>query len=453
MEKSYLYPAYLMLSDLLLTLLLVVLNGFFVAAEFAIVKVRQSQIELKISQGNGIARISKHIIDHLEGYLSACQLGITLASLALGWIGERVVNEMVLEAMHNFGYDIGAADSAARAASHAISVPIAFSFITILHIVLGEQVPKTAAIRKPLAATMFVSVPLRVMYVVLLPFIWMLNGLSVLTLRVFGLHAANHAEIHTEEELRMILTESEEGGAIKPSENELIQNVFEFDDRVVRQVFVPRTRVVALDIEEDIEKNIDRVIEEGYSRIPVYKDSIDNILGIIHSKDLIRTIRKRQPIELESLIRPAYYVPMSKQINQLLRELQRQHLQMAIVTNEFGGTEGIVTMEDIIEELVGEIQDEHDEEKPVVEKKSETEFVVLATAPISDVNDLLPIALEEGPDYETVSGLVNKIFGGIPAVNDKMEYGGYEFTILKRFKHSVEQVRLTVIDSDAISES
>lgn len=433
-----------MLEQFLLTLLLVVLNGFFVAAEFAIVKVRHSQIDLRANQGNAIAKIAQHIIAHLDGYLSACQLGITLASLALGWIGEDVVNTLVLQVMDKLGYPITAS------ASHTISIPIAFSFITILHIVLGEQVPKTAAIRKPLPTTLFIAIPLRIFYVLFLPFIWMLNGLSIFTLKIFGLAHADHSEIHTEEELRMILTESEEGGAIKPSEHELIQNVFEFDDRVVRQIYVPRTRVVALDIDDSTEKNIDKILDEGYSRIPVYKDTIDNIVGIIHTKDLIRLFRKGQKINLEALVRPAYYVPVSKQVNDLLRELQRQHIQMAIVTNEFGGTEGIVTMEDIIEELVGEIQDEHDEEKPAVEKKSESEYLVNATANISDINDLLPIALEEGQDYETVSGLVNKIFGGIPAVNETIDFGGYRFTITKRFKHSVEQVKLTVIDNEAV---
>jgi CBS domain containing-hemolysin-like protein len=268
---------------------------------------------------------------------------------------------------------------------------------------------------------------------------------------MFGLSSADHTDIHTEEELRMILTESEEGGAIKQSEHELIQNVFEFDDRMVKQIYVPRTRVVAIDIEDDVEKIIDQVVEEGYSRLPVYKDSIDNIIGIIHSKDLIRHIRLKKPIDLNTLLRPAYYVPLGKFVNDLLRELQRQHIQMAIVTNEFGGTEGIVTMEDIIEELVGEIQDEYDEEKPAVEKKSETEFIVNATSSISDVNDWLPIALEEGTDYETVSGLVNKLFDGIPAVNEKKEFGGYQITILKRFKHSVEQVKLEVIDRESLT--
>jgi len=436
-----------MISDVLLTLLLVLLNGFFVAAEFALVKVRHSQIDLKASQGSNVARISRQIVENLDGYLSACQLGITLASLALGWIGERVVAKIVITL---FELSHSTIDTLTV---HQISIPIAFTLITVLHIVFGEQVPKTAAIRKPLPVTLLIAIPLRVFYIIFRPFIWTLNGLSNLTLRLFGLKSGDHSEIHTEEELRMILTESEEGGAIKQSEHELIQNVFEFDDRVVKHIYVPRTRVVALDIDEDVEIIIDKVIEEGYSRLPVYKGSIDNIIGIIHAKDLIRSIRTKKITDINPLLRPAYYVPLSKQVNDLLRELQRQHIQMAIVTNEFGGTEGIVTMEDIIEELVGEIQDEYDEEKPSVEKKSETEYIVNATASIGDVNDLLPIALEESPDYETISGLVNKIFGGIPAVNEKASFGGYDITIIKRQKHSVEQVKLVIPDNELMNSN
>ena len=436
-----------MISDVLLTLLLVLLNGFFVAAEFALVKVRHSQIDLKASQGSNVARISKQIVENLDGYLSACQLGITLASLALGWIGERVVAKIVIALFEFFHSTID------TLTVHQISIPIAFTLITVLHIVFGEQVPKTAAIRKPLPATLLIALPLRVFYIIFRPFIWTLNALSNLTLKLFGLKTGDHSEIHTEEELRMILTESEEGGAIKQSEHELIQNVFEFDDRVVKHIYVPRTRVVALDIDEDVEIIIDKVIEEGYSRLPVYKDSIDNIIGIIHAKDLIRSIRTKKITDINPLLRPAYYVPLSKQVNDLLRELQRQHIQMAIVTNEFGGTEGIVTMEDIIEELVGEIQDEYDEEKPSVEKKSETEYIVNATASIGDVNDLLPIALEESPDYETILGLVNKIFGGIPAVNEKASFGGYDITIIKRQKHSVEQVKLVIPDNELMNSN
>ncbi|CAN5556981.1 hemolysin family protein [soil metagenome] len=435
-----------MIADILLTTLLVLLNGFFVAAEFAIVKVRQSQIDLKANQGNTVAKTAQNILDHMDGYLSACQLGITLASLALGWIGEPVVAKMVRAFTEYFNFSI------AEENLHHLSIVIAFGLITVLHIVLGEQVPKTAAIRNPLRYTMFISLPLRVFYLIFAPFIWVLNGLSKGVLKLMGLHAADHAEIHTEEELRLILTESEEGGAIGPSEHELIQNVFEFDDRVVRQILIPRTKISAIDAESSRDEIIIKVIEEGYSRMPVYQDSLDNIIGIIYTKDLIKVLYEKNFKGMNDLLRPAYYIPINKRINELLGEFQSQHIQMAIVTNEFGGTAGIVTMEDIIEELVGEIQDEYDDEKPPVDKKSETEYVVNATSTISDINDLLPIALPESPNYDTVSGLMNYIYGRIPAVNEKRTYGGYEFTILKRFKHSVDSVKMSVIDINMVNE-
>ena len=190
------------------------------------------------------------------------------------------------------------------------------------------------------------------------------------------------------------------------------------------------------------------MIEEGYSRMPVYKDSLDNITGIIYAKDLLKLLKigKMSHAEIENMIRPAHFIPQTKRINDLLREFQALHIQMAIVTNEFGGITGLVTMEDVIEELVGEIQDEHDEEKPSVEKKTDRDFIVNAMATISDVNEVLPIALPESPHYETVSGLLNYLFGRIPAVNEKKEFGGYEFFIMKRFKHSVEAVRMTILD-------
>lgn len=433
-----------MIADILFTALLVFLNGFFVAAEFAIVKVRASQVDVKANQGNRFAKISQHILAHMDGYLSACQLGITLASLGLGWIGEPVVAKAVANIAAMFNANLAPENL------HQISIVIAFILITVLHIVLGEQVPKTAAIRNPLAFTLIIAFPLRALYAIFAPFIWILNSLSNLMLRIFGLHAADHNEIHTEEEIRMLLTESEEGGAIKSSENELIQNVFEFDDRVVRQILIPRTKISAIDVESTKEEVVQKVIDEGYSRMPVYQESLDNIIGVVYTKDLIKILYEKNFKGINDLIRPAYFIPLNKRINDLLREFQTQHIQMAIVTNEFGGTAGIVTMEDIIEELVGEIQDEYDDEKPPVEKKSETEFIVNATASIGDVNDLLPITVEESPNYDTVSGLLNYIYGRIPAVNEKRIYGGYEFTILKRFKHSVDSVKMTIVNPEQV---
>lgn len=434
-----------MTGDLLLTFFLVFLNGFFVATEFAIVKVRASQLELKANRGNRFAGITKNIVEHLDKYLSATQLGITIASLALGWVGESAATNLIIGFVHMLNMDPD------PALVHKIAVPIAFVFITVLHIIFGELGPKYYAIKNPLQTAITFSLPIRIFFVIFQPFIWVLNKMANLLLRLVHIDIKNLEEVHTEEELRMILTESEEGGAIKSSEHELIQNVFEFDDRVVRQILIPRTKIAAIDVESTKDEIIMRVIEEGYSRMPVYQDSLDNIVGVVYTKDLIKVLHEKNFQGMSDLLRPSYFVPLNKRINDLLREFQTQHIQMAIVTNEFGGTAGIVTMEDIIEELVGEIQDEYDDEKPPVEKKSETEFIVNATASIGDVNDLLPVAIPESPNYDTVSGLLNYIYGRIPAVNEKRSFGGYEFTIIRRFKHSVDSVKMVVLNPDEVT--
>lgn len=431
--------------DLLLIIFLILLNAFFVAAEFAIVKVRSSQIDLKVNQGSSRARIVRHILDKMDAYLSATQLGITVASLILGRVGEPYMAELLKLLFTRINVTLS------EPALHNIAFATGIALITIFHMVLGEQVPKTLAIRNSLQTSMWVAFPLRVFYYAFAPFIWLVNVLTRLTLRIFGVRFdPEHEDIHSEEELRLLLTESEEGGAIKQSEHELIQNVFEFDDRTVRSILVPRTKISAIDLDLDPQEILDKMIEEGYSRMPVYKESLDNITGIIYTKDLLKLIRQGRldRKSIEDMIRPAHFIPQTKRINDLLREFQTLHIQMAIVTSEFGGITGLVTMEDVIEELVGEIQDEYDEEKPAVDKKSDTEFIVNAQAAIVDVNEILPIALPESPHYQTISGLLNYLFGRIPAVNEVKQFGGYEFTILKRFRHSVDTVKMLVQNDD-----
>ncbi len=431
-----------MALDIFFTILLVLLNGFFVAAEFSMVKVRASQIELKANKGNKSAKIAQHIVEHLDSYLSATQLGITLASLALGWIGEEVMVTLITRTMHVFSANIDVA------LAHKIAIPLGFTLITVAHIVFGEQAPKMIAIKNPLSTTLFISVPMRIFYVVFNPFVWFLNKFSSLLLRIIGIKNASETDAHTEEELRMILTESEESGTIKHSENELIQNVFDFDDRIIKQIMVPQNRISAINIEMGHDKIIQKIIEEGYSRLPVYLGDIDNIVGIIHSKDLLKAVIDNRFKSIKEIMRPAHFIPENMKVNDLLRDFQRLHVQIAIVTNEFGATAGLVTMEDIIEELVGEIRDEHDDEKPDIEKISETEYMVKAQTTVVDINESLPIALPESPHYDTISGYVNHIFGRIPAVNEKRSNNGYEITIVKRKKHSIELVKIKVIDKD-----
>lgn len=425
--------------EIILTVVLVLLNGFFVAAEFAIVKVRTSAIDIKISKGSKRAKSAKHITDHLDAYLSATQLGITLASLGLGWVGEDVMATLITKVVHFFNGEI------AIETAHNIAVPIGFAIITVAHIVFGEQAPKMLAIRFSLETTLAISMPMRIFYFIFSPFIWFLNQFSNLILRMVGIKPGSEEEVHTEEELRLILTESEEGGAIKASEHELIQNVFDFDDRVVKQIMVPQNSVVSLDVEMGKEQVIRRIIDEGYSRLPVHLGDIDNIIGIVHSKDLLKAVLENKFRSIRDIMRPVHFIPENMRVNDLLRDFQKKHIQIAVVTNEFGSTAGIVTMEDIIEELVGEIQDEHDEEKPNVEVVNENEFIVKAITSIVDVNDSLPFALPIDPNYDTVSGFVNHIFGRIPAVNEKRIFAEYEISILQRKKQNVEIVRFKVI--------
>ena len=429
-----------MIINILLTIFLVLLNGFFVAAEFAIVKVRSSQIELRSQAGSQLAKVALNMITHLDAYLSATQLGITLASLGLGWIGESVVSEIIIHLMQAVGFQADA-DLA-----HKIALPIAFSVITILHIVFGELAPKSLAIQRSESTTLAIAIPLQFFYYIFKPAIWFLNGFSNLLLRGIGITPVHGAEVHSSEELRLIFEQSKESGAIQDSQHELFENVFSFNDRMVKQIMVPRTKLAALDIESSEDKILDMVFTEGYSRIPVYRESIDNIVGVLYVKDLLIVIRRGEPIDLEKLIRPAYFVPETKKINRLLQHFQRSHLHMAIVSDEFGGVSGLVTMEDIMEELVGEIQDEYDEEVPVVEKMSDFEFQVSTAASILDVNDFLPYPLPEGEDYETVGGLINVIYGTIPEIGDTAVFQEYEFKVLEKSQRNIESVLLTVTE-------
>lgn len=431
-----------MAFDLFITLILILVNGFFVCAEFAFVKVRASQLDIKAQTGSSRAKLAKSLLEKLDAYLSAAQLGITLASLALGAVGEEVISHLVTILFDKAGWANGAPNA------HTFSLPIALALLTYFHVTLGEQIPKMIGIKYSMAAILIIAWPMRIFYFICSPFIWFLNKSSNVALHMMGVKKPEE-EFHSEEELRLILTESEEGGAIKPSENELIQNVFDFDDRIVKQIMVPQNRVVALDVELGRQEVTKQIIEEGFSRFPIYLGDIDNIVGIVHTKDLLRTLMDNKFRSMKDIMRPVHFVPESMKINELLRDFQKHHFQMAIVTNEFGSTAGLVTMEDVIEELVGEIQDEHDEEMPNVEKKSDTEFVVNAQAAITDVNEALPIALPENPQYETVSGYINFIFGRIPAVNDRRKKDGYDIVVLKRTRQSVDSIKFTVIEENS----
>jgi len=424
----------------LFTLFLVLLNGFFVAAEFAIVKVRSSQIEVRTGLNKSLSAAAKSIVSNLDAYLAATQLGITLASLGLGWVGEEVMTHIIRNFFSAFNLNIS------EKTAQSISIPVAFGIITILHIVFGELAPKSLAIRYPTRTTFFVALPLKVFYFVGRPFIWVLNGLANLILRMLGIKPIHGSEIHSEEELKVIISESHEGGAIEETERALIQNVFEFDDRRVSNIQTLRKNISAIEISQNMKEAIDFAIQEGYSRYPVYDDSLDNIKGVLYTKDMIKHLfNKPEEKSIEPLLRKANFISESAKIKNVLKEFQQKHIQMAIVTNEIGELTGIVTMEDILEELVGEIQDEYDNEKPIVEKTGAHTYLVNAHYTLSDINKYIPFRLEEGEHYETLAGLISEVNDDRELKEgDVIAIDRYEAVIVKMYRNSVETVQLKV---------
>ena len=427
-----------MTFDIFLTIFLVLLNGFFVAAEFAIVKVRSSQIALE--KGTLSRDAAKTIINNLDGFLAATQLGITLASLGLGWVGEDVVSRLVLNFIHSIGFEM------TEATAHSIAIPVAFAILTVLHIVFGELAPKTIAIRYPTATTLTLSVPLRIFHFVFRPFIWFLNGLSSIILKTFGIKPMNATEIHSEEELKLIIAESEEGGAIEQSERELIQNVFDFDDRIVRQVMVPRIKISAIKLDSPIPEVMSLVVKEAYSRYPVYEHTLEEIVGVVHAKDIISLFMQNNDKGLKDIMRPVHFVPEMKPIDSLLREFQKRKTQMAVVVSEFGGNVGLVTLEDILEELVGEIQDEHDHEQQIVVPLEQNRYQVLALSSLHDVNKFLKFSFPESDDYETLSGLLTYHWHNMKE-GDENKLFNYKIKIIKLNKTLPELVELEWVGS------
>src|SRR4051812_24226127 len=424
---------------ILLTIFLVFLNGFFVAAEFALVRVRGSQIELKVKTGSRMARLTRSIMANLSGYLAATQLGITIASLGLGIIGEEVFTNVMVSLFKTLGFEI----------TSIIIINIcrvfAFVVITVLSIVFGELAPKRLAIQSSVPTALAVSAPLRVFFVMFKPIIWILNGFANFILKLIGITPAQGETHHSSEELQFLLEQGKETGALDSTEHELIQNVFDFNERVVKNIMVPRTKISGIDINTGKEELLEILITEGYSRMPVYDDVIDKIVGVVHAKDILPLIAHGEEIVLKEIIRKPYFVPETKKINDLMAELQQKRIQIAIVSDEFGGTAGMVTLEDIVEELVGEIQDEYDEEKPIVEVINDREFIVNALAPIYDVNSHLPHDLPEDGDFDTVSGWLGDAFGKIPDVGEQIESNGYNITILKKTDQNIESVKLELL--------
>lgn len=415
------------------------MTAFFVATEFAIVKVRTTRIDYLVEQGDKRALDAKKILGNLDGYLSACQLGITVTALGLGWLGEPTI-------MRLFGPLFDELGIQATLAS-VLSFAVAFFIITYLHVVVGELAPKTIAIQKAETVTLILAKPLILFYKLMYPFIWLLNGSARLFIRLFGFKPMdNHEAAHSEEELRLILSESYKSGEINQSEMTFVTNVFEFDERVAKEVMVPRTEMVCFEKMESFEDNISTINDGQFTRYPVMVDDKDDIVGLVNIKDIFTAqLNDEQPTTIDPYIRPILHVSEATPIKQVLLKMQKERIHMAIVNDEYGGTAGLVTVEDVIEEIVGDIRDEFDiDEHALIEKKNNDTLVVSGKLQLDEINELLNIDLDD-EDIDTIGGWIfTQNLDAQPG--SVIEYDSYQFIVEEVDGYQLKKIKIKKIE-------
>ncbi len=420
-----------------LVVFLVFLNGFFVAAEFAIVKIRDTQLISLEEKGNRRATVARRVVKNLDASLSATQLGITLASLGLGWFAEPIFASLLEPVLDWMKVE-------SPEAKHSISFACGFSVITFLHIVLGELAPKSMAIQKPLPTSLWIAAPLEWFYKLSYPFIWMLNNTSLWLLRQVGIHPASEAElVHSEEELRMLFTSSHEHEGGSELQRKIVFNAMDLKRRIVRDVMRPRQEITALDTEASIVDCLDIAEKTRYSRFPLCEDGdVDKALGVIHFKDLF-ALRSRAKTgrDLKSVTRRLIYVPEMARLEKVLTLFMERKLHFAIVVDEYGGTTGMVTLENILEELVGQIQDEFDQEKPLLVQLSETMWDIDGALPLHELSELVGEELQE-EGVTTSSGWVTQQKGGFPKKGDELEIGDFLLRVEEMDLTRVGRLRL-----------
>ncbi len=422
--------------------LLVLANGFFVAVEFALVSVRRARIETLAAAGKNGAMAVLRALDRLDAMLSASQFGITLASLALGAVGESTLADLLEPVFIKL-----LSHESALIIAHSISVTIALAVITYLHLVLGEYAPKALAIEKAEAISMATARWMELFYRTFKPFIWFINYSGIKLLNVFGVHfRPGHHTVYTEEELRHLVKLSHESGHLERSETALIQNVFEFSDLIAREIMVPRTEVVALEASAGFAEVVHKFQVSGYSRLPVYSENFDNIVGILHSKDVMPYMLKAQDFDLKKIIHKPVFIPDGARLGEVLQQLQRSRVHLAIVVDEHSGVEGILTLEDLLEEIVGEIEDEHDEElTEKLSRSAEGAFSLDGGLSVRDANRKFNLNLPESDDYTTVAGFLIARAGRLLDQGDTVEYNGVRFTVERVVRRRVMRVRMEIL--------
>jgi CBS domain containing-hemolysin-like protein len=416
--------AVLMLAVNLLTIvLLIALTAFFVAVEFAIVKVRGSRIDQLVAEGRKNAAAAKKVVSHLDEYLSACQLGITITALGLGWLGEPTVERLF--------HPLFAAVGMNAAVTHLISLIVAFALVTFIHVVVGELAPKSIAIQKAEEVTLLFAKPIILFYKVMYPFIWSLNHSARVLVGIFGVKPASEHELaHSEEELRILLSESLKSGEINQNEWRYVNNIFEFDERSAKEIMVPRTEMSCINVDDSLEVVTQIIKTENYSRYPVMDRDKDDIIGVLNVKMLLTAKLTNQQVNIRSFTQPIIRVVETIPIHDLLVRMQTKGIHMAILIDEYGGTSGLVTVEDLIEEIIGEIRDEFDrDEVSKIRRLKRNDYIIDAKVPIRDVNKLLEIDLS-AEEVDTIGGwFLSRKADAEVSVGEKVEEEGCMFRI------------------------
>jgi CBS domain containing-hemolysin-like protein len=424
---------------LLAVLFLVVANGFFVAAEFAFVGVRRSRIEALAATGDAAAKRLLGLLKNLNAYLSASQLGITLASLALGWIGEPTIARLLEQPFS------GMSD----AWRHGLAFVIAFSIITSLHIVIGEQAPKLLGLELAERIALLVALPMKAFYWV---FHWPIRALdwaSVRIVQLFGLKASlEHASSYTEAEIRQLIDTSRDSGHLRAEERRLIHRVFEFSDTLVREAMVPRTEMAAIPADCSLEQMTRAFEKYRYSRLPIYRESLDDVIGFIHSKDVMPYLLQPEKFRLQNVLQPPLYVVDTARLDDVLRQMQKAKAHFGFVVDEHGGLEGIITLEDLLEEIVGEISDEHDEEvNEQITPAGDNTYLLAGGLAVRDLNRRLKLSLPESENYTTLAGFLMTEAGHVLNSNEIIDYNGIRFEIDRVERRRVMSVRLRMPES------
>ncbi|EGW36615.1 hemolysin family protein [Desulfosporosinus sp. OT] len=419
----------------LIAFLLVGINGFFVAAEFAMVKVRKTRLAELAENGSRRAQTALDVASKLDAYLSACQLGITLASLGLGWLGEPAIATLIEPLFVGFG-------GWSLIYTHTIAMAIAFLIISFLHIVLGELVPKSLAIQKAESTALATAGFLKAFYWVFYPVIWALNSIANLVLYIWRIQPANEADLsHSEEELRMLVDASQKHGYLDKMEGKLLDNVFEFSDRIASEVMIPRQDMVCVFIQDTFEEILEDVKKYGHTRYLLCDDDKDHVLGLVHMRDIIRLQEQSGAKDISQIKRDILAVPEGMPISHLVQRMRSQRTHMAIIVDEFGGSAGLVTLEDMLEELVGEIYDEFESEQPDILKLAENEYILNGRVLLEEVSEMLEIQLEEDT-VSTIGGYVFARIGRKPVKGDIVYFNGFNFEVMEVIGYRITKVKV-----------